>query len=161
MRKSPPWPGWRAALRALAGGGSSNRELALALALGALVAPTPVLGLHTWMAVGLALLLRVNRLAAFAGSNLANPVTMAPLVWADIEIGARLLGRDAPDWPGRGEVWSRLGRLYVEAWVGSLALGLALAALTWTLARLLLPRLRREPQSGSPPSSPGSGEISW
>lgn len=160
MRRPPRWPGWRAAWRDLAGSGGSDRELALAFALGALVAPTPVLGLHTWMAIGLAFLFRVNRLAAFAGSNLANPLTMAPLVWLDIEIGARLLGRDAPAWPGRDEVWARLGRLYLEAWVGSLALGAALALLTWLAARSLLPRWRARRQSASAASPPVSGERS-
>ncbi len=144
----------------LAGSGGSDRDLALALALGAFVAPTPVLGLHTWMAIGLAFLLRVNRLAAFAGSNLANPFTMAPLVWLDIEIGARLLGRAAPQWPGRGEVWASVGRLYWEAWIGALALGIGLGLAVWAAARLLLPRWRARHQSASAPSAPDSGETS-
>ena len=159
MRRPPRWPGWRVAWRSLAGADTSDRNLALAFALGALVAPSPVLGLHTWMAIGLAFLCRVNRLAAFAGSNLANPLTMAPLVWLDLEIGARLLGRPAPAWPGRADLWRTLGRLYVEAWVGALATGITFALITYALARLLLPRWRRRAQSGAI-SSPDKGEIS-
>ncbi|MHB8080238.1 MAG: DUF2062 domain-containing protein [Candidatus Krumholzibacteriia bacterium] len=160
MRHPPRWPGWRAAWRALAGSDQTDRNLAAALALGVLVAPTPVLGLHTWMAIGLAFLLRVNRLAAFIGSNLANPLTMAPLVWLDIELGARLLGRPAPVWPGRSAVWARLGQLYLEAWVGALVLGVAGAAVTYVLARLLLPGWRRRAQSATDASSPASGDAS-
>ncbi len=160
MVRRPRWPGWRRAFRELIGSSSSNRNLATALALGALVAPTPVLGLHTWMAIGLALACRVNPLAAFAGSNIANPLTMAPLVWLDIVIGARLLGRSAPSWPGREGLWQKLGALYLEAWIGALALGVALAVVIYAGAAFALPRWRRGPQSGSPPSSPASGETS-
>jgi uncharacterized protein (DUF2062 family) len=159
MVRRPRWPGWRRAWQELIGSNASNRQLAAAMALGALVAPTPVLGLHTWMAIGLALLCRLNPLAAFVGSNLSNPLTVAPLVWLDILIGARLLGRHAPSWPGREHVWGQLASLYLEAWIGSLALGAALALLVYVAAALALPRLRRA-QSGSSPSSPGSGETS-
>ncbi len=160
MPRPPRWPGWRAAWRTLAGGDHSNRNLAAALALGVLVAPTPVLGLHTWMAIGLAFAFRVNRLAAFVGSNVANPLTMVPLVWLDIELGARLLGRPAPAWPGRTEVWAQLGRLYLEAWVGALVVGAAGAVATYVLARLLLPGWRRRAQSAAVASSPVSGDDS-
>ncbi len=159
MVQRPRWPGWRKAFRELIGSDCSNRNLAAALALGALVAPSPVLGLHTWMAVGLALLARVNPLAAFAGSNLSNPVTFLPLVWLDMQVGARLLGRGAPGWPGRERVWEQLGSLYLQAWVGAVALGIVLAALVYGGAALALPRLRRS-HSGSDPSSPTSGETS-
>lgn len=160
MPRPPRWPGWRAAWRTLAGGDHSNPNLAAALALGVLVAPTPVLGLHTWMAIGLAFAFRVNRLAAFVGSNVANPLTMVPLVWLDIELGARLLGRPAPAWPGRTEVWAQLGRLYLEAWVGALVVGAAGAVATYVLARLLLPGWRRRAQSAAVASSPVSGDDS-
>lgn len=159
MTRRVRWPGWRQAWRELAGTDLSVPNLSAALAVGALVAPTPVLGLHTWMAVGLALLLRLNRLAAFAGSNLANPLTMAPLVWLDVQIGARLLGRPVPPWPGRERLWSWLGELYLEAWLGALVLGPLLAGLTWIAARLLLPRWRRAHPSPPSPSS-SSGDFS-
>ncbi len=142
MSKRPAWPGWRAALRELAGSGHSPGRLAAALALGAAIAPTPVLGLHTWMAIGLALPLRLNPLAAFAGSNLANPLTMAPLVWIDVQVGARLLGRPPPPWPG-GLDWAWLGQRYLEAWVGALGVGAVLAAAVYAVALPLLRRARR------------------
>ncbi len=136
------WPGWKEACKSLAGSDLSTRNLAAAVALGALVAPTPVLGLHTWMAIGLAFLFRVNRLAAFVGSNLANPLTMAPIVWADIQLGAFLLGRPAPDWrPGKLD-WQWVGDRYLEAWVGALLLGSLLALLSYALATRLLERVR-------------------
>jgi uncharacterized protein (DUF2062 family) len=113
--------------------------------LGALIAPTPVLGLHTWMALGLAWLLRVNPLAAFVGSNIANPLTMLPLVWLDVQVGAHLLGRDAPSWPGRDLVWQRLGNLYLEAWVGALVIGPILMIASYGLTEALLKRARRRP----------------
>jgi uncharacterized protein (DUF2062 family) len=139
----PRWPGWRATWRLLVGTSDSPHRLALAVALGALVAPTPVLGLHTWMAVGLAFLLRVNRLAAFLGSNLANPVTMAPIVWLDVRVGAVLSGREGPLWrPGELD-WEMVRDLYLEAWLGAAVLGPLLALVSYLVTRALLVRARR------------------
>jgi uncharacterized protein (DUF2062 family) len=143
MASKMHWPGWQTALKTLAGSDLSTRNLATAVALGALVAPTPVLGLHTWMAIGLAFLFRVNRLAAFIGSNIANPLTMAPLVWADIQIGARLLGRPGPTWKPDDFNWEWVRGLYLEAWAGALVLGMALALLAGGITTLVLNRTRR------------------
>ncbi len=142
MRERLRWPGWKPALKMLAGSDLSTRNLAVAVALGALVAPTPVLGLHTWMAIGLAFVFRVNRLAAFIGSNLANPFTMAPIVWLDIQLGAFLLGRPPPAWTPDRLDWSWVGERYLEAWIGALLLGLVLATISFGAATVLLNRRR-------------------
>jgi uncharacterized protein (DUF2062 family) len=157
----PKWPGWRRAVRTLAGSDHSTGSLAKAVALGALVAPTPVFGLHTWMAIGLAFLFRVHRLAAFLGSNIANPLTMPFIVWVDVLVGARVLGYPAPRWPGREALWRELGNLYAQAWVGSLVLGPLLMGAAYVGTAWLLGRVRRRPaQTESPGASPGSGEES-
>ena len=96
------------------------------------------------MAVGLAFLCRVNRLAAFLGSNIANPLTMAPIVWLDIVVGAFALRRPVPSWPGRDLDWEWVWKLYTEAWVGALILGPLFMAASYFLAAWLLRKARRE-----------------
>ena len=142
MSPRPRWPGWREAWRRLVGSDHSPGNLALAVGLGALVAPTPVLGLHTWMAIGLAFVFRVNRLAAFLGSNIANPLTMAPIVWLDVTIGSAGLGRDGPPWQPRELDWELVRRVWTDAWVGAAVLGPALMAVSYVLTRWLVARAR-------------------
>jgi len=149
LSKQMRWPGWKAALKMLAGSDTSTRNLASALALGAFVAPTPVLGLHTWMAIGLAFLFRVNRLAAFVGSNIANPLTMAPIVWLDITLGNFLLGRPPLDWTPQQLDWQWVKERYLEAWLGALVLGSFLALCMYPLASFLLTRLRKRQDRSS------------
>jgi uncharacterized protein (DUF2062 family) len=143
LKQKLRWPGWKAALKMLAGSDTSTRNLASALALGAFVAPSPVLGLHTWMAIGLAFLFRVNRLAAFVGSNIANPLTMAPIVWLDIKVGNFLLGKPSLDWTPDHLDWQWVKERYLEAWLGAVVIGLALAVCMYPLATFLLNRIRR------------------
>ena len=71
---------------------SSPRELALSVGLGALVGSSPLLGLHSFVALGAASALRLNRLAAFVGSNVSFGPLIALLAWAELTIGCRFLG---------------------------------------------------------------------
>ena len=60
-------------------------SLALGAALGAAIATTPTMPLHTFITIGLALLLRINVVAAIlAGTLISNPLPIVPqyyLVW--------------------------------------------------------------------------------
>src|SRR5439155_1124216 len=52
---------------------------ALAFALGVFIAWTPLLGLHTVLALGLAFALGLNRVAVLAGTFVNNPWTLVPI----------------------------------------------------------------------------------
>lgn len=144
-----------AALRNLAGSDLSNHNLALALALGVFIAPTPIVGIHTWMALGLAFLFRVNRVAAFVGSNASNPLSLIPLTVLDIEIGCWLVGRSEPVWLENGFQLEYIWEYYGEAWLGSLLVGGVLAGLTYIVARVLF-MLRRDRFASGGPSGQAS-----
>jgi uncharacterized protein len=152
------------ALRNLAGSDLSNHNLALALALGVFIAPTPIVGVHTWMALGLAFLFRVNRVAAFIGSNASNPFSLIPLTVLDIEIGCWLVGRERPIWLDDGFHLENLWECYGEAWLGSLVVGGVLGLITYLVARLLFMLRRDRFAAGatvdqvSPAKSPTSGD---
>jgi uncharacterized protein (DUF2062 family)/SAM-dependent methyltransferase len=66
-------------------------RLGSAVAVGVLVGCTPFFGLHVWIGLGLALLLRLNKLAVFLGSQISIP-PLAPLLgYASVQVGARLV----------------------------------------------------------------------
>ncbi|NOQ47461.1 MAG: DUF2062 domain-containing protein [Desulfobulbaceae bacterium] len=79
-------------------------SLALGTAIGAAVAITPTLPLHTVMIISLTLLLRANTIAALiVGTIISNPLTFAIHYYAAWKVG---------DWifPGR-LTWNRLSEL--------------------------------------------------
>ena len=79
----------------------SPSSLAIGSALGAAIAVTPTLPLHTLCIIGLTLLLRVNTLAALmAGTIISNPLTFAGQYYLSWKIGSILL-------PGRLD-WEQL-----------------------------------------------------
>ncbi len=155
--------GWRrdvrGAWRAAVGPTRDPRAVARGVAAGLLVAPTPVLGLHTWMALGLAAALRANRPAALLASNLSNPLTFLPLVLLDVRVGTWLLGRPLPALAAGELSRARLGEALLAAWVGAVVLGLALALAGYPAALALARRRLAAAAGNQPPSSP-SGERS-
>ncbi len=70
----------------------SPREIAWGAALGFFVAMTPTMGIQTFIAVPLAALFRISKVAAATTVWLTNPLT-APLIYGfNYMVGARLLG---------------------------------------------------------------------
>ncbi|MCI5123527.1 MAG: DUF2062 domain-containing protein [Candidatus Electrothrix sp. AR5] len=84
----------------------SPSSLAIGSALGASIAVTPTLPLHTICIIGVTLLLRVNTLAALlAGTIVSNPLTFAGQYYLSWKIGSILL-------PGRLD-WEQLHEILV------------------------------------------------
>lgn len=110
---------------------TSPRKLSLAVALGVFIGFTPFWGVHLALAVLVASALRLNRLVVYAAANVANPVTIAPIVFAEVQVGHRLL---EGSWlPLRiAEVKDLgLGGLLWVFLVGSLLVGAAAAVVAW------------------------------
>ncbi len=68
----------------------SPARLFWACVLGAIVGSTPFFGLHFFIAVGLAMLFRLNRVAVYAAANISIPPLAPFLGAACVEVGARL-----------------------------------------------------------------------
>jgi uncharacterized protein (DUF2062 family) len=69
---------------------STPSEIGWSVAFGALAGCTPLIGLHMWIAMGLATLFRKNRLWAFLGSRLSTSPVLACIVFFEIEIAHRI-----------------------------------------------------------------------
>lgn len=106
-------------------------RVALALAVGVFISVTPFWGFQTLLALLIAWLCRLNRAVTVAGTWLNLP-WFAPFVYAGaLTIGARL----RPDLSGVAGI---------SAWLflGTTALGVTAAVLTWVIAYAVL-RARR------------------
>lgn len=116
-----------------------------------------------WLAIGLATLLRVNRLWAFVGSRLPSSVLLAWIAFLEIELAHRL----------RVGAWTRFaprevlahGREFLVDWfLGSALVGAVLGAALGAAAYVAMRRWRgltphmphapRPPTSESPRSAP-------
>jgi uncharacterized protein (DUF2062 family) len=106
---------------------SSPREIGWSVAVGAFSGCTPFLGLHLWIALALATLLRLSRLWAVVGSRISFAPLFAGIAFCEIQSAHRL----------RTGAWVTLsphdavahGRELLADWLlGAVVLGSALAA---------------------------------
>jgi uncharacterized protein (DUF2062 family) len=160
--------GWLRRLRLLLQIEGSPSRVALAFALGIFIAFFPLLGIHTGLALALAVGLRLNKVAILTGAWVNNPWTLAPMYTAGTLLGCALL-RVSP--ASVGEVdWSLHGRAFyaslIEGFrplllpfvVGNLVSGALAAVVTFLLLRSLL--LRRQAMAAARPCAGGESRRS-
>jgi uncharacterized protein len=125
------WRLWKTRLGALLQLDDDPRRTAAALAIGVFISFTPFWGFQTLLALLLATVFRLNRAVTVTGTWLNLP-WFAPFVYAGaVKLGALML----PDLSG-------LAGLSAYLLVGSTALGLAAALVTWVVAFSLMRRRR-------------------
>jgi uncharacterized protein (DUF2062 family) len=126
----------RAILAALIAEATDRHRLGMAIALGIFVGTTPLYGAHAWIAIGLAVLLRWNKIAAVAGTHISVPFVAPFLVAACVQVGHLILhGTWLPLSVAEIRA-SGAGPLFLQWAVGCVPVGLALAATGYGLTRL-------------------------
>ena len=137
--------------------GSPSR-VAAAFGIGVFLAFSPLLGLHTALALAIALPFRLNKVAILIGAWINNPWTIAPIYSAGTLVGCALLGVPAVV-PGNVD-WSLKGRAFYTAlattlqplvWpfvIGNVVLGVVAGLVAFVLLRAVLSR--RRPASAAP-----------
>jgi uncharacterized protein (DUF2062 family) len=93
-------------------------RVAASFALGLFIAFFPVFGTHTAIALALAFLLRLNRVAVLAGAWMSNPWTIVPMWTFGTLVGCVMLGV-SPAALG-GIDWSLTGRVFYDSLVAGL-----------------------------------------
>lgn len=124
---------------------SSPDAIARGVALGIFIGFTPFFGFHILIALFFAFILRQNKIAAFAGVWITNPLT-APFIYAlEYEIGRMLLGMEPVGTAvfSRELTWDIAVHLGLPLMLGSVILGLPLALISYALSLRLLPVLRQ------------------
>ena len=135
-------------------------RIALAFGVGVFIAFSPLLGIHTGLALGLAFLFRLSRVAILAGAWTNNPWTLAPMFMAGTALGCGLLGvspesLESIDWSLHGRafyaaLWEGLRPLLVPFVVGNTVLGVIAGLLSYLVVRSLLER--RQQLAEAPPA---------
>jgi uncharacterized protein (DUF2062 family) len=137
---------------------SSPGEIGWSIGIGVLAGCTPLIGLHMWIALALATLLRKNRLWAFVGSRVSSNVLLVFIVFAEIELAHRVrVGAWAPLAPH--DALARSKELLLDWFLGSALVGPALACVLGGAAYAAVrrwPRLTQRTRSEAPPRSSGS-----
>lgn len=139
---------------------STPREIGCSVGLGVFSGCTPAFGLHMWVAIGLASLLRLNRLWAFLGSRVSFTPLYCSIVFCEVELAHRL----------RAGAWASLvpkeaaalaGEWLTDWLLGTVLVGGSLGLTAGFLAYLAALRFSqrtpveaRSPSSESPPSAP-------
>lgn len=128
-------------------------RVALAFAIGVWIAFSPLLGIHTWMALGIAFLFRLSRAAILFGAYLNNPWTLAPMYMAGTVLGCWMLdvptsGLTHMDWSLHGHALytSLVRNLRPYLWpyvLGNTVLGVAAAIVGYAALRVVLERRSR------------------
>ncbi len=131
--------------------GSPSR-VAFAFALGVFIAFTPILGIHTWIGLGLAIVFRLNKVAVLIGVWTNNPWTVGPMLTAGTLVGCSLLGVSPAsvsriDWSLHGSafyasLFAGVRPLLLPYVVGNLVLGIAAGVVTFFVLRAILARRR-------------------
>ena len=130
-------------------GGTPGRTAA-AVALGIFIGCTPLYGLHLPLCIIFARLLGLNRLKTYIAAHISTPVVLPFLLLGEIQVGRVLRG--ARLLPIRaGQLRQDFDFWHWRAWggdllVGSVVVGMVLAALFGLVTLLLLRRGRRPPE---------------
>jgi uncharacterized protein (DUF2062 family) len=132
--------------------GSPGR-VAVAFALGVFIAFFPILGIHSALAIGVALAFRLNKVAILVGTWVNNPWTLAPMYTAGTLLGCFALGVSPAslariDWSLHGQAFyaslvDGFRPLLAPFVVGNLVLGGGAAALSFLILRSILAGRRR------------------
>jgi uncharacterized protein (DUF2062 family) len=125
---------------------STPREIAWSVGIGVFCGCVPWLGLHMWIAMGLATVLRLNRLWAFLGSRVSWTVVYVWIAFVEIEGAHRLrTGAWAPLSPRDALAH---GRQLVGDWfLGGAVVGIVLGAILGAAAYGVARRWQAEPRS--------------
>jgi len=146
----------RIVLRRVLHTSDSPRRTAAAFALGIFLGCSPLLGIHTILALGFAFALKLNRLAVLAGTFVLNPFTIVPIYGAGTTLGFLILGRPAEEitptdvpWMDMF-TWSTLSSgvsdhvrvTLLPFLLGTTLLGIAAAAAAFPISLFLVQRMR-------------------
>ena len=140
----------RRALQVLLHVEDTPHRIALAFGIGVWIAFSPLLGVHTLLALAIAFSFRLSRVAILLGAYINNPWTLAPLYLAGTVVGCALMGVStdglaAVDWSLEGTQFyaGLLASLRPYLWpflLGNTVLGVTGGVVGYFLLRRVLER---------------------
>jgi hypothetical protein len=116
-------------------------RIALTFAVGVFLGLSPLIGLHTVLAIAVAWIFRLNRIVILSGAFINNPWSVIPIYTFSTWIGAEILGTDLlvtdVDWRGitLGTIVRDLEQLVVPFIFGTLLVAALFSVLCYVVVR--------------------------
>jgi len=130
---------------------NSPPEIALGIAIGVFIAILPLYGFHTILVIIAALLIRrANKIAILLGTSISTVFTFPFITWGGYSIGRKILGNDYPplQWQTfKYFSFKALLHFYYPLFIGSVILGLALAAVFYFITFWFMMRRKKAHES--------------
>jgi uncharacterized protein (TIGR03546 family) len=119
-------------------------HIALGLAVGVFISFTPFFGLHTPMAIAIAFIFRLNKIACITGAWVNTPFTVVPVLLASYKVGSFLSGETAQALTFKNLEWNYLKPYASSLLLGSSIIGFLAAVLCYFICYWLILSFRRK-----------------
>jgi hypothetical protein len=136
-------------IRAILSIGDTPHKIAISFAIGIFLGMSPLIGLHTVLALAAAWIFRLNRLVILSGVYVTNPWSVIPIYTFCTWVGTLLLGIDdvlpTVDWRHMtmSSVFGDLRYILLPFVVGSTVVGLFSSVLSYFVIRAMAEKAHR------------------
>jgi uncharacterized protein (DUF2062 family) len=140
---------------------ATPREIFWAVFLGAFGGCTPAIGVHGWIAVGLATLFKKNRLWAWLGSRISNMIFLPFITYAEVQVAHRIRTGAwcVLDLDDKEKIFVQAKELLLDWCLGTIPVGIVIGSFCGFLGWAWAVRRDRRltPPSPAEPPTPSSG----
>jgi uncharacterized protein (TIGR03546 family) len=119
-------------------------HISVGFAVGVFISFTPFFGLHTPLAIALAFIFRLNKVACITGAWVNTPLTVVPLLVASYNLGRILRGKPAKELTFTNLDWHSLQPYAKSILLGSSIIGFAAAIASYFICYWLITFFRRK-----------------
>ena len=129
----------------------SPKVIAFSFSIGAFLAFSPFYGLQTLTALLIAVVFRLNKISAIAGTLVNNPWTMVPIYTADAVCGFFVLGKSLSDIPkfaiddftNLSQFLHKVVSIFYPLLIGSIIVGMIAAVSSFFIVNFLVTKKRK------------------
>ena len=118
-------------------------HISAGFAVGVFISFTPFFGLHTFLAIALAFIFRLNKLTCISGSWANPPLTVVPVLAASYKLGEFMLGNKPAVFRVRNLEWCSLKGYASAIILGSSVIGFFAALAGYALCYWLVVAFRK------------------
>jgi hypothetical protein len=119
-------------------------HISAGFAVGVFISFTPFFGLHTPLAIALAFILRLNKVACIIGAWVNTPFTMVPMLVISYNLGGFLRGKPANELTFTNLDWQSLQPYTKSILLGSSIIGFFAAVVSYFICYWLITVFRRK-----------------
>ena len=112
---------------------AAPKEIGWAVAIGAFAGCTPAIGVHGWLAIGMATLFKKNRLFAWLGSRISNMVFLPFIALAEVQVSHRVRTGAWLDLDRKNAI-DRAGSLLLDWCLGTIPVGIVIGGILGLIA---------------------------